>query len=207
MEFMTALLAAVAALFPLMNPVGNTPIFYSITAEDSPEYRHRQAVKIAINVFVILTLCLLCGRYILAMFGLSVPILRLAGGLIVGNVGWGLQQQSPRLDDAAHEEARDKVDVSLSPMALPIMAGPGAMSVAISLGAGAPHLWTTLGDLGALAVLTILNYVCLLLGAPLVKRMGCNGMNAFNKVLGFLVLGIGLSLIVSGVQELVGHSG
>jgi multiple antibiotic resistance protein len=202
MEFMTALLAAVAALFPLMNPVGNTPIFFSITAEDSPEYRRRQAVKIAINVFVILTLCLLCGRYILAMFGLSVPILRLAGGLIVGKVGWDLQQQSPRLNDEAHAEARDKVDVSLSPMALPIMAGPGAMSVAISLGAGSPHLWAAMGDIGALAVLTILNYVCLLLGEPVVKKMGCNGMDAFNKVLGFLVLGIGLSLIVSGVQDL-----
>jgi len=203
MEFMSALLAAVAALFPLMNPVGNTPIFYSITADDSPGYRHRQAVKIAINVFVILTVCLVCGRYILAMFGLSVPVLRLAGGLIVGNVGWKLQQQSPRLDDAAHAEARDKVDVSLSPMALPIMAGPGAMSVAISLGAGSPHLWAALGDVGALAVLTILNYLCLLLGEPIVKKMGRNGMDAFNKVLGFLVLGIGLSLMVSGVEELI----
>ena len=203
MEFTTALLAAVAALFPLMNPVGNTPIFFSITANDSPEYRHRQAVKIAINVFVILTVCLLCGRYILAMFGLSVPVLRLAGGLIVGKVGWRLQEQSPRLDDKAHAEARDKVDVSLSPMALPIMAGPGAMSVAISLGAGSPHLWAALGDVGALAVLTVLNYACLLLGEPIVKKMGCNGMDAFNKVLGFLVLGIGLSLIVSGVQELI----
>jgi multiple antibiotic resistance protein len=203
MEFMTALLAAVAALFPLMNPVGNTPIFFSITAGDSPEYRRRQALKIAINVFVILTMCLLCGRYILAMFGLSVPVLRLAGGLIVGNVGWRLQQQSPRLDDAAHAEARDKVDVSLSPMALPIMAGPGAMSVAISLGAGSPHPWAALGDVGALAVLTILNYVCLLLGEPIVKKMGCNGMDAFNKVLGFLVLGIGISLIVSGAEELI----
>ncbi len=203
MEFMTALLAAVAALFPLMNPVGNTPIFYSITADDSPEYRRRQALKIAINVFVILTVCLLCGRYILAMFGLSVPVLRLAGGLIVGSVGWRLQQQSPRLDDKAHAEARDKVDVSLSPMALPIMAGPGAMSVAISLGAGSPHLWAELGDVGALAVLTIMNYVCLLLGEPIVKKMGCNGMDAFNKVLGFLVLGIGLNLVVSGVQDLI----
>jgi len=203
MEFITALLAAVAALFPLMNPVGNTPIFFSITANDSPEYRRRQALKIAINVFVILMICLVCGRYILAMFGLSVPVLRLAGGLIVGNVGWKLQQQSPRLDDEAHAEARDKVDVSLSPMALPIMAGPGAMSVTISLGAASPHLCAALGDVAGLAVLTILNYVCLLLGEPIVKKMGCNGMNAFNKVLGFLVLGIGLSLVVSGAQELV----
>jgi multiple antibiotic resistance protein len=203
MEFVNALLAAVAALFPLMNPVGNTPIFFSITADDSPEYRRRQALKIAINVFVILMVCLFCGRYILAMFGLSVPILRIAGGLIVGSVGWRLQQQSPRLDDAAHAEARDKVDVSLSPMALPIMAGPGAMSVTISLGAGSPHLSAVAGDVGALAVLTILNYGCLLLGEPIVKKMGCNGMDAFNKVLGFLVLGIGISLIVPGVQELI----
>jgi multiple antibiotic resistance protein len=89
-------------------------------------------------------------------------------------------------------------------MALPIMAGPGAMSVAISLGAGSPHLWAGLGDVGgALAVLTFLNYACLLLGEPIVKKMGCNGMDAFNKVLGFLVLGIGISLMVSGVEGLI----
>jgi len=203
MEFITALLAAVAALFPLMNPVGNTPIFFSITANDTPQYRRRQALKIAINVFVILTVCLLGGRYILAMFGLSVPILRLAGGLVVGHVGWGLLQQSPRLDEEADAEARDKVDVSLSPMALPIIANPGAMSVAISLGAGAKGVTMTVAALVALALLTVLNYVCLILGEPLVKRLGRNGMDAFNKVLGFLVLGLGINLVVSGVGGLI----
>ena len=203
MEFTTALLAAVTALFPLMNPVGNTPIFFSITANDTPGYRRRQALKIAINVFVILTVCLLFGRYILAMFGLSVPILRLAGGLVVGKVGWGLLHQSPSLNEEADIEARDKVDVSLSPMALPIIANPGAISVAISLGAGAIKFEHSLGNMVALALLTILNYVCLLLGEPMVKRLGRNGMDAFNKILGFLVLGIGVNLVVSGIVALV----
>jgi multiple antibiotic resistance protein len=203
MEFTTALLAAVTALFPLMNPVGNTPIFFSVTANDTAQFRRRQALKIAINVFVILTVCLLFGRYILAMFGLTVPILRLAGGLVVGNVGWGLLKQSPQLNPEANEEARDKVDVSLSPMALPIIANPGAISVAISLGAGSMKLETSLGNLIALALLTILNYVCLILGEPMVKKLGRNGMDAFNKVLGFLVLGIGVNLVVSGIQALI----
>src|SRR5579862_9514027 len=153
MEITTACLAAVTALFPLMNPVGNTPIFFSITANDTPVYRRRQAIKIAINVFIILTVCLLFGRYILAMFGLTVAILRLSGGLVVGHVGWGMLQQSPRLDAAADEEARDKIDVSLSPMALPIIANPGAISVAISLGASPGKLGTDLGNMIALALL------------------------------------------------------
>jgi multiple antibiotic resistance protein len=207
MELTTALLAAVTALFPLMNPVGNTPIFFGITAGDTPQFRRRQALKIAINVFVILAVCLLLGRYILAMFGLSVPILRLAGGLVVANVGWGLLQQSPKLTDAASEEARDKVDVSLSPMALPIIANPGAMSVAISLGADSMNLATILGALIALALLTILNYICLILGEPIVRKLGRNGMDAFNKVLGFLVLGLGVNLVVSGIQMLVKSTG
>jgi multiple antibiotic resistance protein len=205
MEFTAALFAAVAALFPLMNPVGNTPIFFGITSADTPGYRRRQALKIAINVFAILLICLLFGHYILAMFGLSVPILRLAGGLVVANVGWGLLHQSPQLDEKANEEARDKVDVSLSPMALPIIANPGAMSVAISLGATAPTaaaIETTLANVAALALLTILNYVCLLLGEPMVKKLGRNGMDAFNKVLGFLVLGLGVNLIYAGVHDL-----
>ena len=203
MEFTTALLAAMTALFPLMNPVGNTPIFFSITANDTPGYRRRQALKIAINVFVILTVCLLFGRYILLMFGLSVPILRLAGGLVVGKVGWGLLHQSPSLNEEADNEARDKVDVSLSPMALPIIANPGAISVAISLGAGAIKFEHSLGNMTALALLTILNYVCLLLGEPMVKKLGRNGMDAFNKILGFLVLGIGVHLVVQGVVALI----
>jgi multiple antibiotic resistance protein len=137
------------------------------------------------------------------MFGLTVPILRLAGGMVVGNVGWGLLKQSPQLNPEANEEARDKVDVSLSPMALPIIANPGAMSVAISLGASSTKLETWLGNLIALAILTILNYVCLILGEPMVRKLGRNGMDAFNKVLGFLVLGIGVNLVVSGIQALV----
>jgi multiple antibiotic resistance protein len=203
MEFLTALLAGLTALFPLMNPVGNTPIFFSITADDTPQFRRRQALKIAINVFVILSVCLFCGRYILAMFGLTVPILGLAGGLVVAHVGWGLLQQSPRLNEEANDEARDKIDVSLSPMALPIIANPGAISVAIALGAGSMRLGTHLGYLAALALLTILNYVCLLLGEPMVKKLGRNGMDAFNKILGFLVLGIGVNLMVSGIDALI----
>ena len=202
-DFTTALVAGLTALFPLMNPVGNTPIFFSITASDTPEYRRRQALKIAINVFVILAACLLFGRYILAMFGLTVPILRVAGGLVVGNVGWGLLKQSPRLNEDANDEARDKVDVSLSPMALPIIANPGAISVAISLGAGSMNLGNCAGNMIALALLTILNYVCLLLGEPMIKKLGRNGMDAFNKILGFLVLGIGVNLVVSGINALI----
>ena len=203
MDVLVSLLAGITALFPLMNPVGNTPIFFGITAGDTPKYRRRQAFKIAINVLVILSICLLFGQYILAMFGLSVPILRLAGGLVVGKVGWGLLHQSPSLDDQAHNEAQDKVDISLSPMALPIIANPGAMSIAISLGAAAgTKISSMLGALIALALLTILNYVCLILGEPMVKKLGKNGMDAFNKVLGFLVLGIGTNLVVTGIQAL-----
>jgi len=203
MDVLVSLLAGITALFPLMNPVGNTPIFFGITAGDTTKYRRRQAFKIAINVLVILSICLLFGQYILAMFGLSVPILRLAGGLVVGKVGWGLLHQSPSLDDQAHNEAQDKVDISLSPMALPIIANPGAMSIAISLGAAAgTSISKMLGALIALALLTILNYVCLILGEPMVKKLGKNGMDAFNKVLGFLVLGIGTNLVVTGIQAL-----
>jgi len=207
MDVLLSMLAGVTALFPLMNPVGNTPIFFGITSGDTAAFRRKQALKIAINVFIILTVCLLFGRYILAMFGLTVPILRLAGGLVVANVGWGLLHQSPRLNDEADTEARDKVDVSLSPMALPIIANPGAMSVAISLGAGAATIEATTGALIALALLTILNYVCLILGEPMVKKLGQNGMDAFNKVLGFLVLGIGTNLVVSGIHDLIKSAG
>ncbi len=200
--FITALWLGIAAFFPLLNPVGNTPIFFSITAADTSAYRKKQALKACLYTFVILAVFMAGGQIILQMFGLHVDIIRVAGGLVVAHVGWQMLNAAPQLNDAEHKEAIDKVDISLSPMALPIMANPGAMSVAISLGVGAKHVESLAGSLLALFLMVLLNFICLMLGEPFVKKLGCNGMNALNKILGFLVLCIGVAVLTSGLPGL-----
>jgi len=200
--FLTSLWAGLAAFFPLLNPVGNTPIFYSITGGDTDSYRKQQALKSCVYTFIILAVFMLAGQIILKMFGLTVDIIRVAGGLVVAHVGWQMLNAAPKLNDAEHKEAVDKTDISLSPMALPIMANPGAMSVAISLGVGAHDVEAFGGSLIALFLMVLLNFICLRIGEPLVNKLGCNGMNALNKILGFLVLCIGVAVLSSGLPGL-----
>lgn len=200
--FITALWTGLAAFFPLLNPVGNTPIFFTLTSADSPGYRKKQAFKACLYSFIILAVFMLAGQVILKMFGLSVDIIRVAGGLVVAHVGWQMITSAPVLKDEEHKEALDKQDISLSPMALPIMANPGAMSVAISLSVAAHDIEQFAGSLTALLAMVLLNFICMMTAEPLVRRLGVSGMNALNKILGFLVLCIGVAVLTSGLPGL-----
>ncbi|MDL5046003.1 MarC family protein [Oscillatoria amoena NRMC-F 0135] len=186
----------------MLNPVGNTPIFFSLTSGDTPAYRRKQAVLSCLYTFVILAVFLLAGQLILKMFGLTVDIIRVAGGLVVAHVGWKMLNAVPALKADEHQEAMDKQDISLSPMALPIMANPGAMSVAVSLGVGAHDAGQFAGSLTALLIMVLFNFACMMTAEPLVRRLGVNGMNALNKILGFLVLCIGVAVLSSGLPGL-----
>jgi multiple antibiotic resistance protein len=121
-----------AVLFPIANPLGAVPIFYSLTAEDTPRYRLRQVHKTAINVVGVLVAFLLIGKLILSFFGISLGVLRIAGGLIVGHTAWEMVTARQRLTTEEHQAAVDQDDVSFTPMAMPMIAGPGAIGVVIS---------------------------------------------------------------------------
>lgn len=116
-----------AALFPIANPIGAVPIFYSLTAEDTPRYRLNQARKTALNVIGVLVTFLLIGKLILSFFGISLGVLRIAGGLIVGHTAWEMVTARRRLTNEEHQEAVDKEDVSFTPMAVPMIGDPGVI--------------------------------------------------------------------------------
>lgn len=202
-DFMSYALGTVAALFPIANPVGAVPIFYSLTVTDTPRYRLRQAQKIALNVVLVLATFLLLGKLILSFFGISLGVLRIAGGLIVAHTAWEMVTARQRLTFQENKEAIDKEDISFTPMAVPIVSGPGAIGVVIGLSTKASHWFDLLSCLMGIVLLGAILYLCLILGEPFVEKLGATGMGAFNRILGFLILAIAVQLIADGSIDIL----
>lgn len=205
-HFFSYILGIFVALFPIANPIGAVPLFYSMTASDSKAYRHRQARQTAINVVLVLGVFLLSGRLVLSFFGISLGVLQISGGLIVAHTAWEMVTAKQRLTESEHQEAMDKEDVSFTPLAVPIISGPGAIGVVISLSERAADWTAYLGCVIGITLFGIVLYICLALGEPLTQIMGKNGIGAMNRILGFFILGIAVELIANGTIAFIHQS-
>jgi len=194
-HFWQLILGTVIALLPLINPLSAAPTFLAITEGDSHERRLQQLRMACFYVVVILVSFLVGGTFIIKFFGISIPGLRIAGGLLVAGIGSGMLLGSGReveTDDRARAEARAKRDVSFSPLAMPILSGPGSIAVTV----GFTSLANSWHDYVAIAigivVVALTIYATLSISDRVVKVIGVNGMNALSKVMGFLILCIGI---------------
>jgi multiple antibiotic resistance protein len=193
--------ATFLALFPIVDPFGGIPIFFSMTSSWTPRDRQRTAVKTGIWVFVILVTFLFVGRFVLHFFGISLPVLKIAGGLIVANTAWGMVTSHSRITPEESQEAEDQEDISLTPLAMPLMSGPGAIGVVMALAANVDNAASYLGmviGIGAVALSVVLFFY---LGGPLVRRLGPSAVGAINKIFGFLILAIAVQLVWDGVAD------
>ena len=190
------------ALFPIANPIGAVPAFYSLTGTDSRTDRRKQAQRTALNVVLILALFLFAGRTVLEFFGISLNVLRIAGGLLVAHAAWEMVTSKQRITDSEHQAAVEKEDVSFTPMAIPLIAGPGSIGVVIGLATKMTQWSDYLGCLIGIVLFGGLLYICLALGETLLSRLGHNGFGALNRVFGFFILAIAVQLIADGVISL-----
>lgn len=204
-EFLSSAAGTFLALFPIASPLTKVPIFYSLTAEDSSRYRDRQIRQTAINVVLVLATFLVAGKLILGFFQISLGVLRIAGGLIVAHTAWEMVLSRQRLTALEHQEAADKEDISFTPMAIPLISGPGAIGVTIGLSEGATAE-TIVGCLLGIGLLGVMTYLCLALGQSMTKSLGETGMGALNRVFGFFTLAIAVQLIASGTLAFIQQS-
>jgi len=205
-HFWQLILGTVIALLPLINPLASAPTFLAITEGDSHERRTQQLRMACIYMVIILVSFLIGGTFIMGFFGLSIPGLRIAGGLLVAGIGSGMLMNQPgalEQDNAAQAAARAKRDVSFSPLAMPMMSGPGSIAVTI----GFTSLSTGWVDYAAIIVgilvVAAITYGVLRLSEKIVGVIGVNGMNALSKVMGFIILCIGIQFVVNGVLGIV----
>jgi multiple antibiotic resistance protein len=204
-EFLRTLPASAAAtflaLFPIVDPFGGVPIFFSMTSTWSAQERRRTAIKTGLWVFVILVTFLFFGRFVLLFFGISLPVIKIAGGLIVANTAWGMVTSHARITPEESHEAEDKEDISLTPLAMPLMSGPGAIGVVMALAAHVDTPAAYLGMVIGIAGIALSVSLFFGLGGPLVRRLGPSAVGAINKIFGFLILAIAVQLIWNGVAD------
>jgi multiple antibiotic resistance protein len=204
-EFLRTLPASAAAtflaLFPIVDPFGGIPIFFTMTTGWSAQDRRRTACKTGIWVFVILVAFLFFGRFVLQFFGISLPVIKIAGGLIVANTAWGMVTSHARITPEESHEAEDKEDISLTPLAMPLMSGPGAIGVVMALAAHVDNAAAYFGMVIGVAAIALSVTLFFVLGGPLVRRLGPSAVGAINKIFGFLILAIAVQLVWNGVAD------
>jgi len=205
-HFWELILGTIIALLPLINPLAAAPSFLAITEGDSPERRQAELGHSCIYMVVILVGFLVGGTFIMGFFGISIPGLRIAGGLLVAGIGSTMLMAmpvEPAEDDPARRAARAKRDVSFSPLAMPMLSGPGAIAVTVGFTSLATHWLDYVAIILGIITVAIITYVALSLSERVVTVIGTNGMNALSKVMGFLILCIGIQFVVNGVRGVV----
>lgn len=203
-----------SALFPIVNPLGGSPIFLALTRDYSAASRRLLSQRIALNSFVLLVASGLIGTHILAFFGISLPIVQIGGGLIVVSTGWDMLRRSDDDDDdrgsVVHHEAntRDIFRNAFYPFTLPLTVGPGSISVAITLGANAAKLpginfLDIFGIVIASALVALSVYLCYGFSDRLAQLLGATAMNVIMRLSSFLLVCIGVQILWNGVSALL----
>ena len=213
---MTTFLLAFGALFSIVNPLSGAFIFFGATREIEPRARAQVSRWVAIFSFCIMSASLYIGAYVLGFFGVSIPVLRVAGGIVVAASGWRMLNQPDATEQRRSETPSPRsMDVSPSklafyPLTMPLTTGPGTISVAISLGANRPrgfHASTLeffVETLAAVALLALLVYGLYRYSARLAGLMGATGTSIVMRLSAFLLFCIGIQVLWNGAAELLG---
>ena len=205
-------LSTVIALLPIVNPLAAIALVLATTKGLSAHERNEQIRRGCIYMFVILVAFLVAGGLLMGFFGISIPGLRIAGGLIVTYLGFRMLFPDPvPITGEERKEAIEKEDISFTPLAMPTLSGPGSIAVVVGLSSTLPerghivvgHLLVVAG----IAITALISYLVLSAATRLQKLLGTMGINAVSKVMGFLLICIGVQFAIDGILEIVGSLG
>jgi multiple antibiotic resistance protein len=205
-------LLVVGALFPIVNPIGNTPIFLSLTRGLSGRGRVALARMIAVNGLILILASIFVGTYILAFFGISLPVVQVGGGLVVISTGWALLRQSDD-DESGQKGGQQCHDEDYSrqafyPLTLPLTVGPGSISVAIAVGANRPEgsqwRWPlTAGMVLGSVLIAASIYLSYRFAERIERTLGDSAMNVVIRLSSFILVCIGVQILWNGMSALL----
>lgn len=205
---MELFISVFAALFSVLNPLGTVPVFVGLTKDDTKHNRDKTSLWTSINVCIILLISFFAGKYVLNFFGISISSLRVAGGLIIATSGFALLTGSftkhkgmKRASVQADLETRS--EVSLTPLAIPMLAGPGSISLLITYNQTFDDHAQHMLSVCAIIAVCLVIYVILRTSHFIVKALGASGINAISRIIGFIVIAIGVEYVSSAVQEIL----
>ena len=201
----------ISALFPIVNPLGGSPIFLSLTSDYETSERNLLARQIAVNSFILLVASFLVGAHILSFFGISLPVVQVGGGLMVVATGWSMLQQKDEDDRSRVHRSVDRTEVlrhAFYPLTLPLTVGPGSISVAITLGANAQrnlgaNLLSIVAAIIGSALLALSIFLCYGFADRLARLVGATGMTVIMRLSSFLLVCIGVQIFWNGASTLL----
>jgi len=195
------------ALFSVLNPIGTVPIFVGLTQGDSKQECSRISLWTSINVFLILIISFFIGKYVLSFFGISIDSLRIAGGLIIVSSGFSLLSgkfnKKRGINKKIESDAQKRNDIALTPLAMPMLAGPGSISLLIAF--YQEHNATNELIIATIAILAIAFTIFIILRSAhyLAQMLGASGIVAISRIVGFIVVAIGIQYIVSAIINII----
>ncbi len=198
------LLASFTSLFSVVNPLAAMPVFLSLTNRFTADEQTRTATKACIYMFALLIIFLLIGTYVLSFFGISLPGVRIAGGLIIMRAGYAMlspDDSGKKLTEEGEAAALEKEDVSFSPLALPLLSGPGSIAVVIGFASQANSPTDYVVNAVSIFLVVVLTYILLRLAPISEKYIGYTGLNVMTRLMGFIVLAISVQFILSGISQ------
>ena len=210
----SAFLLTFAGLFPIVNPIEGAPFFLALTADLTSAERQVLARKAAVNGLALLLGSMALGPWMLEFFGIELPVVRIAGGLVVAALGWKLLSQEQWSDHAGAglaDAPRKKIG-SFYPLTMPLTVGPGSMSVAITIGSRKPAGFPQLSQLAEHASGAVLGLIAIALSIYLAYRfaeniarlLGATGLEVLVRLSAFILMCIGIEIVWSGYSTLTG---
>jgi MarC family membrane protein len=204
---MTLFFYVLTALFSVLNPIGTLPIFVGLTQHDDVKSRNHISLWTSINVFLILIISFFIGQYVLTFFGISIDALRIAGGLIIVESGFSLLpgkfSKKRGINKKVKNEAQKRNDISFTPLAMPMLAGPGSISLLIAFFQEHHQMNELLIVTGAILAVSLSIFLILRSAHYLSNLLGASGIVAISRIIGFIVVAIGIQYIVTSIIHII----
>ena len=195
---------AFMAFFAIMNPISNLPAYMALVADDSQKISRKIAFRSLLIAFVIVTVFIFSGDFIFKVFGITIISFRIAGGILVAVIGYHMinGNHSPSYKGMEQQAVNsDPMSIAISPLAMPLFAGPGTITTALSLANGG--LRNQLITVVAFAILCVITYLLLRSAKQIADFLGKNLMKIITKMMGLLLFSIGIQMIIVSVQTLL----
>jgi len=205
--FFNTFLVLLGAIFSVLNPIGAIPFFVGLTQDYNKSERSKVSLMTAVNVCIILLISFFLGEYVLKFFGITISALRIAGGILIASSGFGLLNANPKkrkgISKEVEEDLQNRNSIALTPLAMPMLAGPGSISLLIAFYQDHSSTIDIAASTLAIVVVSFLIFLILRSAHYLAKYLGASGIVAISRIVGFLTVAIGIQYIISAVLAII----
>lgn len=199
---------AFGALISVMNPFGTIPVFVGLTQDNTIRERNTIVLRTSLNVLIILLISFFAGKFLLLFFGISLNALKIAGGMIITSSGFALltgefSKHKGMKTNRVKDDLKTRSEIALTPLALPMIAGPGTISLLITYNNEYVGMANTMIIVGSVLAASGCIYMVLRSSFFFARVLGASGINALSRIIGFIVIAIGVEFIISAITQLI----